>query len=187
MSFLSISLHVKSLEVSGLSSFNLKSTVYNPDSSEFKIFFNLPTLHVKSNFSWSSEIDVAGELKMSHIDDGSIDAHFKLPQDLGFSFVFFKDETTGNLTTKDWKLYEPKINWKKDFSFLEEHKEIFNEFKELVDEIHSDLKNMIIEHIQEHFNKIVVNYKDVEHITLELNKASGDEHTGPFGDKLCVH
>lgn len=126
---------------------------------------------------------------MSHFDDGSVDAHFKLSQDkLGFSFEFSNDEVTGNLTTKNWKLLETTVNWDKELSFLgEHHSELKNELIQMINEVDKDVDEMAIEYIQEHFNDIIGNYKDVHHIVEELYKASGDEHSGPFGDKLCVH
>lgn len=126
---------------------------------------------------------------MSHSDDAFVDAHFKLPQDkLGFSFEFSNDEDTGKLTTKNWKLHGPKIHWDKELSFLgEQHSDIKNEITQMIDEVDKDINDMAIEFIQERFNDIIVSAKDVHHIVEELHKASGDEHTGPFGDKLCVH
>lgn len=184
-----ITFHIKALEVSGLSSFKLVSADYNPDSMQIKVFFTLPHLHVKSNFSWSSQVDFDGKMKMSHIDDMSIDAHFKLPQDkLGFSFEFTKDDVTGNLTTKNFQIYEPEIDWQKELGFLEEHHEnIVTELKPLFEEMDEDFTKMYIERIQEHLNRIIVNYRNIDQIIEELYKASGDDHTGPFGDKLCVH
>ncbi|KAL5284160.1 hypothetical protein ACFFRR_006443 [Megaselia abdita] len=134
-------------------------------------------------------IEVEDQLKMSHIDNGGVDAHLKFPQEkLGFSFVFATDDVTGNLTVTNLKFFKPEFDFKKEFEILEPYYEEFkSQIEPLIKEINDDLMSMVSEHLTEQFNKIIVNYKDVDHITNELYKAIGDESTGPFGDKLCVH
>lgn len=148
-----------------------------------------PHLHLKSNYSWSLNLKYEDSYKMFNVEDGSIDAHFKFPQEkYGISWIFAQDEVTGNLTVTNMKFHEPVFDWVKEFDFLGEHYEVFaKEVKPMIEEMDADLDKIIAEHITEYVNKIFVNYKTVDNVVDELYKAAGDEHTGPFGDKVCVH
>lgn len=180
---------MKHFEISGLKSLKLDSSVYDAEKKLFTMYIIPPHLHLKTNYSWSMDMKYQDSYKLFNVEDGFIDAHIKFPQEkYGFSFELVKDELTGNLTMKNMKFYEPVFDWVKEFKFLGEHYDEFaKEVKPIIEEMEADFDKMAIEQFEEKMNKIFINYKDVSEIVDEIYKAAGDESTGPFGDKLCVH
>lgn len=121
------------------------------------------------------------------MEDGFVDAHIKFPQEkLGVSWVFVEDNE--KLGVKNMKFHEPVLDWHKEFSFLGEHYEVFvKEVKPLIEEIEGDMNKIMYKAMEEQMNKELVKYKDLDEVVDKMNKFAGDEHSGPFGEKLCVH
>lgn len=172
---------VKDLNVSGLSTLKLDAMEYNPDCKEFKILLTPPKLHVKTNYSLDTEIDFIGKLKISHTDEGYVDADFQLPgKEMGVSFEFSTNEVTGNLTTKNWKLHHEEINLEekaKRYSYSEK-----DEILPILKKIQENVSDFITKTLKDGIDKIVGDFKDVHQVTEFLNKASV-----VFDEEQCVN
>lgn len=170
-SLFSDSFHIKDLKVAGLSGLRVVWTEYDPVSMEFKAFFIAPNLHVKSYFSWSTYYThiTTRILEKTSTVNNNIDAGLKLPEEkFGLSFEFSKDPDTKKWTTKNFKLYEPQFDWdrylSRSLTLLGVYNDkIKNELKLVISEIDGDLQKMATEYIKEIVNKVIADYKDVDH------------------------
>lgn len=178
----SFKLDFDSLNMTGVTTFEVLSSVYNRTANEYKLKIKPPLIHIIANYILTQRLNgsiIGGNL----VDRGFIDLN--ITRSIFTTTINFKVKRNGRFVINNVTFNDSKEDFDHDCEYGRELDRIASLLKPTYYRIEKEVFKMVGQLIKAKGNMFLSTYDSIDEVTESLIEIIGADDVGLFGQKLC--
>ncbi|KAL5284154.1 hypothetical protein ACFFRR_006437 [Megaselia abdita] len=171
-----------SLNMTGINTFHVLSSIYNRTSKEYTLKIKPPIIHIMSNYILTQSLNgsiIGGSL----VDKGFIDVN--VTRRIFTTTVNFKNKRNGQFVINNVTFHDSEEGFDHPYEYGKEVNRLINLLKPIYNRVEKEVFKMVGDLIKVEGNVFLSPYDTIHEVSQALVEIIGSDDVGLFGQKLC--